>query len=110
MKTRSRCRKEPGMSASTKKVLPFKAHSTRRAQAEAKTREGDNGIGAIACVADDLCIDIRETITVIGMASEAWCGGQHESFVGVLDVLDYKLRQIEHEAQDIMDRVKRVPQ
>ncbi|MEQ1792726.1 MAG: hypothetical protein ABL970_00930 [Nitrospira sp.] len=60
-------------------------------------------IKAIAAEAEDLCADLRDVKTVVAVASETW-SGEHDSFVGVLDLIDCKLAEIERAAQSIMSR------
>lgn len=58
-------------------------------------------IEAIMLKTAELCADIRDAQTVVAVATETW-SGQQDSFVGVLDLLGYKLGQIERTAQRIM--------
>jgi hypothetical protein len=89
--------KTPVMSSS-KKVVPL-----------TKTIDATNGIQAIGTEFEDLFAELRDARTVVNVATEAW-GEENEnsasSCVGVLDLLDYKLKEVEREAQSIMKRAK----
>lgn len=76
------------------KVLPLKT-----------TRMPERAPEAIGMMADDLCADIRDVRTVVNVANETW-SGEHDSFVGVLDLIDHKLTLIERASQKIMDCTK----
>ena len=47
--------------------------------------------------------NIRDTRTVLTVIIEAW-SGNHESFLGVLDLLDHKLELIESGTKSLLDR------
>jgi hypothetical protein len=58
---------------------------------------------------DDLCAEIRDVRTVVATAAEAWSeDNEHvaSSCVGVLDMIDYKLKLIESAAQKIFESAR----
>lgn len=50
--------------------------------------------------------NIRDAQTVLSVATETW-SDQHESFVGVLDLLDYKLGMIESGTKSLLENADR---
>lgn len=84
------------------KVVPIK-QSTDEARAQAAR---EKWYGAIVRESDDLRAEVKDVRTVVATATEAW-GEENEhvasSCVGVLDVIDYKLKLIEGAAQNIFD-------
>lgn len=47
--------------------------------------------------------NIRDAQTVLSVANEAW-SDQHESFIGVLDLLDHKLAMIESGTKSLLEK------
>ncbi len=87
------------------KVLALKKTGSTRMPAAAAKRE-TNGFRTIMREADDLCAEIQAARAVVGVASETWVAGEHESFVGVLDLLGFKLGKMESLAQSILAETK----
>lgn len=47
--------------------------------------------------------NIRDTQTVLTVINEAW-SDKHESFLGVLDLLDHKLVMIESQTKSLLEK------
>jgi hypothetical protein len=66
-------------------------------------------LGVIRIETDDLCADVRDVRTVVAVATETW-GEENEqtasTCIGVLDLIDYKLKLIECAAQKIVNFAK----
>jgi len=68
--------------------------------ARIKTTNEDT-LSRISVIADDLTTDIHDAQTVVGVATETY-GEDNEPFLGVLDLLDTKLKMIENAVADVV--------
>jgi hypothetical protein len=92
-----------------KKVLPLKKMITNGCPSAEGTRDAEDGLQTIGMEIEDLCAELRDARLVIDVATEAWSEENEQtasSCVGVLDLIDYKLKLIECAAQKIFDCVK----
>lgn len=82
---------------------PLARNAGRQMQPEGQDRE--DFMMTLRADIDSLMRNIRDAKTVQRVATEAW--SEHESFLGVLDLLDHKLAMIEISTRSLLEHAEK---